>query len=248
MNIIKNMLGRIIAVWAILLFVTTMLFFMIPFLIISTRPEPRRTRLFIATSRLWMAVFLPGIGCPLTIRGKEHFKKGENYIVVCNHNSLMDVPVSSPALPGGNKTIAKIEFTRVPLFGILYKMGSVLVDRKSEKSRKESFGKMKQVLEMGLHMCIYPEGTRNLTPEPLKAFHDGAFRLAADTGKQILPALIFHTKQVLPVHKGFFLWPHPLKMDFLAPVTQLPNETVAELKDRVFEIMRTYYLSEQGMV
>ena len=50
---------------------------------------------------------------------------------------------------------------------------------------------MKKVLDMGLHMCIYPEGTRNKTDQPLKTFHDGAFRLAIDTRKAIIPGMIF---------------------------------------------------------
>src|SRR5690606_35229051 len=122
--------------------------------------------------------------------GREHFERGKRYIVVCNHNSFMDIPVSSPSIPGGNKTIAKAELARIPLFGLIYRAGSVLVDRKSEKSRKESYLRMKEVLDMGLHMCIYPEGSRNRTGKPLKAFHSGAFRLALDTGTPIVPAVI----------------------------------------------------------
>ena len=106
----------------------------------------------------------------------------------------MDVPVATPFIPGGNKTIAKIELAKTPLFGYLYKAGSVLVDRNSETSRKESLLKMKKVLEMGLHMCIYPEGSRNKTDQPLKTFHDGAFRLAISTKKAILPVQLLCTR------------------------------------------------------
>src|SRR5439155_14872246 len=109
----------------------------------------------------------------------------------------MDVPLTSPGIPGANKTIAKIEMARIPLFGMIYKRGSVLVDRKSEESRRKSFNKMKEVLQMGMHMCIYPEGTRNKTNEPLQRFHDGAFRLAVETKKDIMPAVIFYTNKVL---------------------------------------------------
>lgn len=192
--------------------------------------------------RAWMSIFLPGIGCPLTIKGREHFKKGETYIVVCNHNSLMDVPASTLGLPGGNKTIAKKEMVRIPVFGIMYRMGSVLVDRKNEKSRRESYTRMKQVLNMGLHMCLYPEGTRNKTNEPLKAFQDGAFRLAHDTRKSIIPAVIFNTRKALPFDKPFFLWPHPLQMHFLEPVPVNENETTTQLKEKVFTIMKEYYV------
>jgi 1-acyl-sn-glycerol-3-phosphate acyltransferase len=188
-----------------------------------------------------MVFFLNGIGCPLKVNGKKHFQPGKNYIVISNHNSLMDVPVTTPHIPGANKTIAKVEMSRAPLFGIIYKLGSILVDRKDEKSRRDSFAKMKQALQMGFHMCIYPEGTRNKTNEPLKSFHDGAFRLALDTGKPIIPTLVFNTKKVMPVHKTFYLLPHSLRMDFLEPVYINETDTLAGLKEKVFKIMKDHY-------
>jgi 1-acyl-sn-glycerol-3-phosphate acyltransferase len=181
------------------------------------------------------------IGCRIIVKGKEHFAKGQNYIVVSNHNSYMDIPVTTPQIPGPNKTIAKAELAKIPLFGLIYSRGSVLVDRKSERSRKESFGKMKAVLEQGLHMCIYPEVTRNKTNEPLKSFHDGAFKLAIDTGKPIIPTLLFNTKKVLPgSSKPFYLWPATMHMDFLPPVVVQPGDTVTILKEKVFIIMYDY--------
>src|SRR5690606_38118846 len=109
--------------------------------------------------------------------------------------------------------------------------------RKSDRSRKESLGKMKAVLDAGLHMCIYPEGTRNKTREPLKSFHDGAFKLARDTGKPIIPVLIFNTKKVLPgSSKPFYLRPATIYMQFLEPIPVQPEDTVAGLKDKVFHI------------
>ncbi|KYP13109.1 lysophospholipid acyltransferase family protein [Flavihumibacter sp. CACIAM 22H1] len=239
MNWFKEVFGRIWAAWAILLFTVTMLIFLVPvFLFCLPVPEPKRTHRFIKYARAWMAVFLPGIGCPLIVRGKQHFKKGGPFIVICNHNALMDVPISSPAIPGGNKTIAKAEMAKTPVFGMIYKLGSVLVDRKSEKSRKESFAKMKAVLDMGLHMCIYPEGTRNTSSEPLKPFHDGAFRLALDTRCAIIPGVIFHTRKVNPPDKTFYLMPHPLRIEFLEPIEVTSTDTCETLKQKAFERMK----------
>lgn len=242
MKIFREIFGRIWALWAALVFVSTMLVFLIPFLLFCYfKEDPLKTRRFIAWSRIWMGVFLTATGCPLRVKGRENFTPGEVYIVLCNHNSFMDVPVSSPAIPGGNKTIAKIEISRVPLFGLLYKTGSVLVDRKNENSRKESYGKMKAILAMGLHMCIYPEGTRNKSNEPLKPFQSGAFRLALETGKRIVPALIFNTRKVLPADKVFYAMPHPLSIHFLPPVNIEPGDTPDTLRTRVYRIMSDYY-------
>lgn len=246
MNILKDFFYRIWAIWALLFFVLTMIIFLIPFFLFCYfQPEPKKTTRFISYARVWMNFYLFMIGCPLTVRGKKNFKKGENYIVLCNHNALIDVPVSSPAIPGGNKTIAKIEMAKIPLFGYLYKTGSVLVDRKSDASRKDSYNKMKKVLSMGLHMCIYPEGTRNKTDQPLKSFHSGAFRLAVETGKAIIPGIIFNTKKVLPFNKSYAVIPHPLEIHFLEPVAILPGEETAQLQQRVFHIMSDYYQKHQ---
>src|SRR4029079_10063442 len=115
---------------------------------------------FVRISRIWMRIWLFLIGCPLRISGRKNFAAATSYIVVFNHNALLDVPLSSPFVPGANKTIAKASFSKVPLFGWFYKKGSVLVDRKDEKSRSKSVDAMKMVLASGMHMCIYPEGTR----------------------------------------------------------------------------------------
>jgi 1-acyl-sn-glycerol-3-phosphate acyltransferase len=152
----------------------------------------------------------------------------------------MDVPVSVPFTPGANKTIAKIEMAKIPVFGLVYKRGSVIVDRKNEESRKASYVKMKEVLEMGLHMCIYPEGTRNKTNQPLQRFHDGAFRLSLDSGKAILPALIFNTTRVLP-RKSFFFWPSKIELHYLKPVSPNEFESTDKLKEHIFNVMKDYY-------
>ena len=230
------------AVWVIIIFTVTMLVFLIPFLLFSYfRRDPQKTHAFIRLARGWMAVFLPLAGCPLRIKGRENFQQGQTYVVVCNHNALLDVPVSYPGIPGGNKTIAKIEMAKIPLFGLIYRTGSVLVDRKDENSRRESFTKMKEVLEMGLHMCLYPEGTRNKSDKPIKEFHAGAFRLSQQSGKAIIPALIFNTRKVMPPGKALYFKPHRLHMHFLPPVVFFPGETVDALQQRVHDIMLEYY-------
>lgn len=243
MKLIKDIFARIWATWALLVFVITMFIFYIPFLaFVYFKAEPQRTHRFISYSRVWMGTFLWLIGCPLKKRGLENFSKGKSYIVLCNHNSFLDIPVSSPAIPGGNKTIAKSEMAKVPVFSYIYKAGSVLVNRKSEASRKESYTKMKAVLSMGLHMCIYPEGTRNKSGEPLKSFHSGAFRLAKETKTPVIPALIFNTKKALPASRTMYLLPHKLEIHFLPEMNAGEEETMDDFRQRVHKTMRDYFV------
>ena len=243
MKWIKEILGRIFALWAAIVFIGSLLIIFIPIWLLGYIKEPKRTFYVFKIFYVWMSFFFILSGVKRKFTGKEHFKKGENYIVVCNHNSFMDVPLSSAGIPTANKTIAKKEMAAIPFFGMIYKRGSVLVDRKSEDSRRQSYNKMKEVLSYGLHMCIYPEGTRNKTAEPLQRFHDGAFKLATETQKQIIPAVIFNTGKVLP-RKPFYFWPYKVEMHFL-PAVSVNNKTVQQLKDEVYLMMKDFIESSK---
>lgn len=241
MKTIQNIFARFMALWAMIWFIITFLVFFIPSMLCWLIPEPAGQHIFIGIARLWMRIWLPLSGCRFKVTGKENFRKGETYIVTCNHNSLLDIPLSSPFIPGANKTIAKSSFTKVPLFGFYYMKGSVIVNRNSEKSRRDSFEKMKNVLRKKMHMCIYPEGTRNRGPEPLKKFHDGAFRLAVETRTAIIPTVILNTKKVLPLDKGIYFLPGKISMHFL-PEVPATGLTAVELKERVFAVMEKFYI------
>lgn len=242
MKMLKNIGGVTWAVWGIITFTVTLLIIVIPICITYSLKEPKGTEAFRLISKLWMKVWLTLIGSPVKVVGEKNFKKGENYVVVSNHNSLMDVPITTPFVPGANKTIGKKSFARVPVFGLVYTRGTVLVDRESEESRRKSYEEMKNTLALGLHMVIYAEGTRNRTASPLKSFHNGAFKLAVEAQKDIIPALIFNTKKVLPLNKSFYLWPHSLEIHFLPPVSA-ENILAKDLKEKVFKIMWDYYAS-----
>lgn len=244
MNIFKRVAGHIYFFYGLIVFMITMFVAIIPASIALLFSEPRRAKIIHPTYRIWMSVFLPLVGCPVFRKGKKHFKKGENYVVVVNHNSLVDIPVSTPWIPGPNKTLAKVEMAKTPVFGVIYTAGSILVDRKSDASRKESFTKMQQTLKQGLHLCLYPEGTRNKTNEPLQPFFDGAFITAIRAQKAIIPAVIFGTKDILPNKPALWARPKPIRYHFLEPIPTkgLSMSDRNELKDKVHELMKQYII------
>ena len=209
MALLKNIFGRVWAFWALLSFTITFLIIFIPSMLSYLyKDEVKGQNYFIWVSRVWMQSWLYLIGCPVKVLGKENFEKDKTYVIVYNHNALLDVPLSAPFVPAGNKTIAKASFGKVPIFGWFYKRGGIMVDRNKENSRVKSYEAMRSTLKKGIHMCIYPEGTRNRTGNPLKPFYDGAFKLALDCGKDVIPTLLFNTDKVLPIHKIFYLYPH----------------------------------------
>ncbi len=247
MKLLGKIGGHIYFVVGILLFVATMLIVVIPIWITSLLSEPTRAKVMHPVFKGWMTVFLPLVGCPVFRKGKEHFKKGENYVVVTNHNSLVDVPVSSPWIPGPNKTLAKIEMARIPIFGVIYKAGSILLDRQSEASRRQSFTDMQHALDMGLHLCLYPEGTRNKTRQPIQRFYDGAFITAIKAQKAIIPGVIFNTGKILPHDKKFWARPMPIRFHFLeaVPTKGMTLDDLPALKEKIHRLMTDYYLAHK---
>jgi 1-acyl-sn-glycerol-3-phosphate acyltransferase len=238
----KTFFGRIWAFWGIIWFIGSMLI-ILPYVIVTRYcKEPFKSTTFYKTSRVWMLLFLYGVGCPVRVRGKENFLENENYIVTSNHNSNLDAPLTSPFIIGTNKTIAKKDFLKVPVFNLVYERGGVLIDRKSDASRRKGYADMKAVLDRGWHMCIYPEGTRNKTNNPLQPFKDGAFRLAIETGKSIMPCLLFNTKKALPQKPSFFFWPTKLEVHFLPAISPI-GHTAESLNKKVYEVMEAYYVA-----
>ncbi len=247
MKLIKNILARILAFWAALVFMITIIPIagVVWILNLTKKEEQERISIFIKASKIWISTYFFLIGCTLKRKGLENFKRGENYIIISNHNSFMDILVMSPFIPGANKTIAKSELAKIPLFGYVYSKGSVLVNRKDKNSRVNSFKEMKTVLESGMHMCIYPEGTRNKTNHPLKEFYTGAFRLAVETQKPIMPVLIFNTKSIMPADKTFFFWPGKMEVHYLPAVPVSAIDNYEDLKSKLFKMMSEYYSSHQ---
>lgn len=241
MKIVREILGRVYAFWAAAIFIITLLPVALIMWILGLVKEPKRIEMFIKMAKVWISIYFFLIGCRLKLKGINNFEKGKNYIIICNHSSFMDVLVTTPFIPGPSKTIAKSELAKIPIFGLVYKRGSVLVNRKDKNSRANSIAEMKAVLKKGMHMCIYPEGTRNKTNLPMKDFHSGAFKLALETGKPILPAVIFNTKKVMPSNKTFFAWPAKMEVHYLAPITINTNDNAELLKQKCFELMSAYY-------
>jgi 1-acyl-sn-glycerol-3-phosphate acyltransferase len=237
MQLFKNIFARIWAIWGLISFVITFLIIIGPSMIAHLFSDYKKGQdYFIKVSKIWISVWLQLIGCPVKVIGKAHFEKDKNYIVVFNHNAFLDVPLSAPFIPGGNKTIAKDSFTKVPVFGWFYKRGGIMVNRKDTNSRIKSYEAMKLVLQKGMHMCLYPEGTRNRTDKPLKEFYDGAFKLAIETKKEIIPCVIFGTKKAMPINKAMYLLPTKLTMIFLPPVSS-ENISSKELNEKVHKQM-----------
>lgn len=125
------------------------------------------------------------------------WQANENYILMSNHQSYMDLPLIFAIVPTTLRVIAKQELFKIPLFGkAMMQSECVAVDRNNPNNSADIFNQVKKKLNDGVAFLIFPEGTRSNSKE-LMPFKLGAFRLARETGAKIIPIGISGTNQIL---------------------------------------------------
>ena len=154
----------------------------------------------------------------LTVKGKEHFRKGETYVIVSNHQSQLDILVSF-GLFKPFKWVSKIEVFKVPLIGWNMSLNNYV---KLRRGNRESIVKMMQDcsthLKNGSSIFLFPEGTRSPTGQ-IKTFKPGAFTLALKEKVNILPVVINGSKDVLPKHSLALKGSHHISVEVLPEIS-----------------------------
>jgi len=155
------------------------------------------------------------------IEGREKAEKGTTYIIISNHQSILDILFIN-CLRYRYKWISKIENISMPVLGWYLRMaGYITVDRGNEGSKIEMFEKSKRCLMSGISIMIFPEGTRSATNN-IGFFKRGAFQLALETDVPILPVIIDGTGGILPKHGLVFGSGYHVRIKVLDPI--LPEE------------------------
>lgn len=157
------------------------------------------------------------VGMKVVLRGLENVQPGQNYIFMANHVSNLDPPVLIPNVPGRCSVLVKKELFRIPILGTGMRQADLVpVDRADREAAIESVRAANEVLKKGLHMVIYPEGTRS-DDGRLLPFKKGPFHLACDSGVPIIPVTILGTFESWPKTR-FALRPGTATVVFHAPV------------------------------
>ncbi len=177
------------------------------------------------------------------IRHQEIFESPHDstrqYIFVANHISYMDIPPLVLIAHQPIRILGKYEMVKIPVFGWIYRAAVVLVDRRNAETRSKSVRALKAALRHGISIFIFPEGTFNTGPTPLKDFFDGAFRIAIETETPIKPVLLVDTLERLHYNSIFSLTPGKNRVIYLeeVPVEGLTSKDIPALKQQVYDIM-----------
>lgn len=184
-----------------------------------------------------MAVGVRAAGIRVRCEGLENVRPGTQYVFLSNHVSNLDPPVLLPAIPGMTSVFLKQELMRIPLLGTAMRMGRfVPVARgNSREDARRSVEAAADALRHGLHITIFPEGTRSPDGR-LQVFKKGGFFLAEETGAPVIPVVISGTERMMP--KGTLrITPGEAVVQFLPAIRPQECSSREELMAKVREAM-----------
>lgn len=190
--------------------------------------------------KLWADIMFPLWGISHTNQYDFQPDPTKAYVFVFNHSSYMDIPVIMKSVRKQPfRVLGKAEMARIPVFGLLYRLCVIMVRRDSPEHRAASVQELKWFLHQGISVVIAPEGTFNMSNEPLKSFYDGAFRVAIATQTPIVPMLFLDALDRMHYHSVFSITPGKSRTVFLPPVSVdgLTENDVPALREKVYQIM-----------
>ncbi len=186
------------------------------------------TRLFLGGPLYW----------PTKVIGRENLDPKKSYVVVINHQNMMDIPMLYH-LKFHYRWVSKREVFKVPFFGqYLLIHGDIAIERGNAKvAMQKVIERGCKWLSRGVSVAIFPEGTRSKDGE-IHRFKVGAFNLAKEAGVEILPVVMDGTKSAFK-KSGAFNWRNKMTLQVLPPISKEKVEQleVKELSEVVREQM-----------
>lgn len=162
---------------------------------------------FSARAAWWVGVLWCRLACGVNftrveLRGSEHAKPDQGYVIVLNHLSHADVGAFYGWAPIQFRWVLKEELRRVPGLGWYCEAGGhIFVDRKNPKRAIASLNAARERLQKeNMSVAIFAEGTRSLDGR-LQPFKKGGFVMAQQLGLPILPVSVSGSAMVQPARR-----------------------------------------------
>jgi 1-acyl-sn-glycerol-3-phosphate acyltransferase len=135
----------------------------VPFVIIASSETVSGGNFVYKLLKLWADAWFPIAGLRTKNIYEEKHDKKKQYVFVSNHISFLDAAFIIDVIRQPFRPLGKIEIQKVPVFGIIYRVVVVVVDRSSSENRAKSIRELKDFIKKGISILIFPEGTFNET-------------------------------------------------------------------------------------
>ena len=207
------MISSLLLLGAMIVFGIPAALIFIPWTLITGNVMPLyRASNWIARTSLWLG------GIRVETEGLDGIPAHTACIFLANHVSNLDPPTLIPRVPGRTSAFSKRSIMKIPGLGYGMKLGDFIpVDRDGRvESAKESIAAARRVLEKGVHITTFVEGTRSPDGH-LLPFKKGPFYLAMQTGAPCIPVSIWGTETMMA--KGSLrIHPGTAHVTFHAPI------------------------------
>ena len=227
------------SIYGFFFFILLLIILLPAFFIASLFGPVKGGNFFFKLCGFWSDIWFLLIGVRSKVLHEAKNEEQRPCIFVANHSSYMDIPMLVNIVREPVRVLGKQEMASIPLFGYVYRNVVVMVNRKDATQRAKSVAALKKVLNQGISIFIFPEGTFNESDQPLKDFYDGAFRIALETKTPIQPIIFPDSEDRLGQDSVFSLRPGISRAVYL-PLVELKDfkeQDVATLKQLVFEKM-----------
>ncbi|MCD7863313.1 MAG: 1-acyl-sn-glycerol-3-phosphate acyltransferase [Lachnospiraceae bacterium] len=182
-------------------------------------------------------------GTKLTVLGEENVPKDRPVVYIGNHTSYFDVVIGYTRVPGPTGFVAKDSMGKIPLLNLWMLRGKcVFLNRDNVKEGLKSILEAIKEVKEGVSIYIFPEGTRNKTPDTFMEFKEGSFKIPEKSGAPIIPVTFVNSHAIYEDHKPFIRRAHVV-VEYGKPidVSSLDKETKKHMGAYVSSILHETY-------
>lgn len=186
-------------------FIALFLIFTIPVLLVFKLLYKRYPAQIDAISLAMVKWAMKGIlflsGTTVIAIGEENIPKDRPVMYAGNHASFFDIMITYARVPGLTGFVSKISMAKFPILNHwMRRVHCLFLDRENIKEGLKTILEAIEKVKSGISIFIFPEGTRNHTPDTLMDFKEGSFKIADKSGCPIIPVTLVNTSEIFESH------------------------------------------------
>ena len=184
----------------------------------------------------WFRVVIWGtrvfLGVRVQVSGMEHLPLGEttSAILLSKHQSALETLLLPTLISHPLAFVFKRELLRIPFFGwSMARLDMIHIDRESRaQALKQVVSQGKALLEQGVWIILFPEGTR-IERGQQGTYQTAGTRLAVQAGAPVIPIAVASGK-CWP-RKGFIKYPGVVQVSIGRPIASVGREPTELLRE-----------------